>query len=338
MRLRRPSWGDVGTWLLAFLLAVGLWFFVNAGARTSERSLSVRLDLVDLPGGFVITSAVPETVDVRISGTGLMLSSIDSVGLSTSLDLAGVQPGVATYGLSAKDFALPRGVEINRITPSRISLRIDRVVRERVGVELDYRGELGRGLQVVEIQILPAQVDVTGPRAQVSPLTEVVTQAIDRSTLEPGVNERELALLGPGGLVQLRRTNVSARLVVERALTERVYEDVSVDLKSAQGWEVIPSAVRIVVRGPVGDEIEELGLAEGAAYVDASMLSAGEAIEVSPLVTLPPGFEVVRLEPATVRLEPLRRDASGAVLGELEPDAGAADIVKVDPAELEETP
>lgn len=312
--LVRPSWGDVGTWLLALTIAAGLWFFVNAGARTSERTLRVRLDLINIPTGMVITSNVPDYIEVRVTGSGLMLSSIDAKSLQTSLDLAGVQPGVATYTLNAKDFALPRSVEVNRITPSRISLAVDRLVRRKLPIRIDYRGDPEPGLKVVEVQVLPNEVAVTGPRARIAQLSEIDTQPLDRATLQPGVNERTLDLLGPGGQVQLRRPTVVAQVVVERELSERTFEDVPVVLKSGEGWTVHPKQIRIVVRGPKVD-IGGFELAEGAAYVDASSLTGGEAVQVRPLVTLPPGYEALRLEPPTVTLEPKAQEADTDLVG-----------------------
>ena len=302
--MQKVSWGDLGTWALAFLLAVGIWFFVNAGARTSERTLQVRLDLINLPGGMVIAGPVPDYVEVRVSGSGLMLSSIDANGLRTSLDLAGVRPGVATYALNARDFPLPRSVDINRMTPSRISLLIDRLERRKLPVQLDYRGELAPGLKVSEAQVLPAEVAVTGPSAKVAALEHVDTAALDRTGLVPGVNEQALDLLGPGGLVQLRRASVMARVLVERELGERVFDDVGLEIKGEADWIAKPERLRIVVRGPA-TELVGLALAPGAAYVDGTSLPAGEAVEVRPLVTLPPGYEIVRLEPPLVVLEPV---------------------------------
>lgn len=316
--LVRPSWGDLGTWLLALLLASGLWFFVNAGARTSERTLRVRLDLIRVPAGMVITSPVPDYVEVRVSGSGLMLSSIDQESLTTSLDLAGVQPGVATYTLNTKDFALPRSVEVNRITPSRISLSVDRLVRRTLPVRIDYRGDPEPGLKIMELQLLPSEVTVNGPRSQVKALTEINTQPLDRASLQPGVNERTLDLLGPGAQVQLRRPTVVAQVVVERELEERTFAHVPLEVQGSDAWFAIPGHVGIVVRGP-RVEVRSFALAPGSAYVDASGLAPGEAVEVRPLVTLPPGYEVLRLEPPTVTLEPRAPQTDTELVGPPEP-------------------
>ena len=301
--LVRPSWADLGTWLLALVLASGLWFFVNAGARTSERTLRVRLDLVNVPNGMVILGEVPDYVEVRVSGTGLMLSSIDQDTLRTSLDLSGVVPGVATYTLNAKDFALPRSVEVNRVTPSRVSIQVQALRRKRLPIEIDYRGDLQPGLRIGEVQLLPRQVRVRGPRDVVDGLERVPTEPLERGSLDPGVNERTLELLSPAPLVQVRRPTVVAQIVVKRVLAERRFDGVSLAIQSGEGWTVRPSEVTVVVKGPAA-ELSAFELAPGAAYVDAADLPPGARVEVRPLVTLPPGYEVVRIEPELVALEP----------------------------------
>ncbi len=312
----QPSWGDAGTWILAFLLATSLWFFVNAGARTSERTLRVRLDLIQLPAGMVITNSVPDYVEVRVSGTGLLLSSIDAQSLVTSLDLSGVRPGVASYTLNAKDFALPRSVDVNRVIPSRVTLNVDRVVRRTLPVLLDYRGDLEPGLKILESQVLPDEIAVTGPRARVAGLAQVDTQAVDRATLQPGVNEVTLDLLSPGGLVQLRQPTVAAQIVVERELAERRFEDVVLEIHSGEGWTVRPERVEVLVRGPQV-ELPSLELAPGAVYVDAASLVRGGPVDVRPLVTLPPGYEVLRVDPPAVTLEPEAESADKDQVGVL---------------------
>lgn len=308
-RGRRPGsghlWADLGTWLLALTLAVGLWFFVNAGARTSERTLRVRLDLVHLPSGMVITNPVPDYVEVRASGSGLMLSSIDAKDVRVSLDLGGVRPGLVSYTLSARDFGLPRNVEIDRVTPSRVSLQVDRLKQRRVPVHLELQGVLDNDLRIVEAQVLPSEVTVTGPRTRIEDLQSIETAPLDRASLTPGVNERTLDVLNPGGLLQLARTAVAAQIVVERDLRERAFEDVPVELKGERPrWRLDPERIRVVVRGPAS-EMAQLELAPGAVYVDPTDWTGDEPREIRPEVTLPPGFEVVTLEPETVGLSPV---------------------------------
>ena len=136
----RSRFGEAGTWLLAFLMALGLWVFVNAGERSSTRTLKVRLDLLDLPGRMVVTNRVPDHVDLQVAGSGFILATIDDSRLVTMVDLANVRPGRATYTLGPSDFSLPRNVEITQVSPSRVAVEVDRLSQRRfVGVPVVLR-------------------------------------------------------------------------------------------------------------------------------------------------------------------------------------------------------
>ncbi|HAC80768.1 MAG TPA: hypothetical protein DCG06_10765, partial [Deltaproteobacteria bacterium] len=99
-----------GAWALALLVAVALWLSVNLGERASERTVRLRIDLVNLPMGKIITNTVPAYAQLRLRGSGLLLSSIDTDRMATQLDLAGVRTGRVTYSLVASDLSLPRNV------------------------------------------------------------------------------------------------------------------------------------------------------------------------------------------------------------------------------------
>jgi YbbR domain-containing protein len=301
---------DGATWLLALLLAIGLWFFVNAGSKTSERTLRVRLDLAGLPAGMVITNPVPEYVEIRAIGSGLLLSSIDAKDLRAALDLSGVRPGVATFTLHSRNFSLPRSVDVTRVTPSQVSLQVDRLLRRSVPVRLETRNELEPGLSLTQSSVLPETVEVTGPRSAVAVLPAVETQPVDLAPLPAGVTDREVDLVYPGGLMQIRLPRVRVHLVVDRELAERSFAGVPLELRNAApGLEAVPAEVRVVVAGP-RDELGGLELRPGAAYIDATDLSEPGPHRVRPEVALPPGYRVVRVEPPVVEVR-LKRSREG---------------------------
>ncbi|MDG1399664.1 MAG: CdaR family protein [Candidatus Binatia bacterium] len=294
-----------GAWALALLVAVALWLSVNLGERASERTVRLRIDLVNLPMGKIITNTVPAYAQLRLRGSGLLLSSIDTDRMATQLDLAGVRTGRVTYSLVASDLSLPRNVDVTRVTPSRISLDIDVVDRRTVPIELLTTGELRAGLEFVEAVLLPAEVELEGPKGQLAGITQVSTQRVDLNGMDAGVNELMGRLQNPPGLVELRSRDVVVQLVIDRQLAQRSFPDVPIAIRNARApWLVDPDNVAIEVRGPAA-EIESLELNPSAITVDATDLPMPGPALLTPVVALPPGFDVVRIEPAqvTLRLE-----------------------------------
>jgi YbbR domain-containing protein len=305
-RFTLPSWGDVGTWLLAFATAVGLWAFVNSGERASERTLRFRLDTANLPAGMMITSRTAEQVEVRVSGAGIILSSIDAKRLRAVLDLSGVRAGVATYTLGSENFHLPRKVELIRVAPAQVSFHVDHVAKRSFPVRLEQRGELPAGLKLRDVQIAPGKVDVVGPETQLDTLRAVDTQPLQLASLEAGVVERELSLTRPGDLLQLKTDAVRVVLHVEPVMAQRELREVRIAVQRDQRpWDVKPEHVTVVVRGPES-ELNDLELPADGVRVDARGLTGNAERRVRPTVDLPPRFELVRIEPPEVvlRLQP----------------------------------
>lgn len=311
-RLRATSWSDVGTWGLALLVAAGLWLLVNMGERTSERTLRVRLEPENVPAGMMIINPIPEYAEVRVSGSGLILSSIDQKNLHTVLDLSGTKPGVLTFSLDPKNFELPRKVEVTRITPSQVTFHLDQLVKRALPVRLERAGEVPSGLRLKELALVPEKVEVSGPKLRVDAMQSVFTAALDLSRLQPGTQQIDVSLTQPGGLVQLKATEIRVRTVVEPVVVERELRGVKLEVRNgARPFRVRPDSVTLVVRGPEA-ELSSLDLSPGAAFVDASELEGQATSRAKPQVTLPDGMTLVRTEPAEVTLEPAGEESAPA--------------------------
>ncbi|MBY0276749.1 hypothetical protein K2Z84_15515 [Candidatus Binatia bacterium] len=311
-RLLATSWSDVGTWALALVVAIGLWLLVNMGERTSERTLRVRLEPENIPAGMLIVNPIPEYAEVRVSGSGLILSSIDQKNLHTALDLSGTKPGVLTFTLDPKNFELPRKVEVTRITPSQVTFHLDALTKRSLPVRLERSGEVPPGLRLKELSLVPEKVDVSGPKSRLDAMQSVFTAPLDLSRLQPGTQQVDLSLTQPGGLVQLKTPEIRVRTVVEPVVVERELRRVKLAIRdAARPLRAKPDSVTVVVRGPEID-LASLELSPGAAFVDGSLLEGPAPYRVKPRVALPDGMDVVRIEPAEVLLEPAAEETPAA--------------------------
>jgi YbbR domain-containing protein len=303
-RMRAMSWVDAGTWAVAVAVATGLWLLVNMGERTSERTLRVRLEPENLPAGMVIVNPIPDYAEVRVSGSGLILSSIDAKSLHTTLDLSGTRPGVFSYSLDPKAFELPRKVEVTRITPSQVTFHLDTMAKRTIPIRLERTGEVPAGLRLKELTLIPEKIEVTGPKSRLEGMQSLFTAPLDLTRLLPGTQQVDVGLVQPGGLLQLKVAEIRVRTVVEPVIVERSLRRVKLAVKGGERpLRARPDGVTLVLRGPEV-ELDAIELSPGDAYVDASGLEGPGPYRVKPQVTLPEGIELVRTEPAEVALEP----------------------------------
>ncbi len=115
--------------LLAAGFAVGLWIIVASQDR-GEVVYNVPLDLAGVPPGLEVASVGTETVDVRLQGLRHILSRIQDQDLRVELDLHGAQAGDVVARLRPENVKAPRGVQVVRVTPTRVRLTLEPADRD----------------------------------------------------------------------------------------------------------------------------------------------------------------------------------------------------------------
>jgi YbbR domain-containing protein len=263
------------------------------------------LELRNIPPHLMIVSPRVDFIDLRVSGPRTLLSRIDAERLAIVLDLSGVRPGPAVFRILTEALNLPRGVAVVRVTPSEVTLDLERVARKTVAVHLTLTGKPPSGLRVTDSKVAPEVVEVIGPTDEVEQIKQAETVAIDLSQAEPGLIEREVGLETPREYVSFSASRVHAQVQLEEPEQTRAFTGVPIVVRNAvYRTTVTPATVRITVRGP-RSTTELLELDHGAVYIDAAGLEPG-GHTATPSVDLPADVELVKQEPTSVKLRVLR--------------------------------
>lgn len=294
-RLRR----NLGSRAIAVAIAIGLWIFVNAGQHGSLQTYMVPIVYRGLPPGFLITNQHPDNVHVQISGPRTLLSLIDPARLSLRVDLTGVGVGQMQFGISPDFFAVPRGTDVTSLTPSQLTLDVDRIVERNVPVKLTLSGAVATGFEIKGTTVTPAMVTIKGPSKDVGRIDALATEplSIDKATADD-VGTVDLAALP--GMVRLETEAVTANVSVGPILVQKQFRLIQVVIRdSAYRSRIAPTRVTLTLHGPV------LTLAKldpkGIAYVDADSVPPG-IYDLPVQVNLPDAVELVKETPEKVRL------------------------------------
>jgi YbbR domain-containing protein len=290
--------GTLKVFSLAF--ACGLWLLVNAGERDTEKTLVVPIELRNLPSQMVVIGPQVESVDLQVMGPRTLLGQFNPRKIT--LDLSRVRPGSATFRVSADLLSLPRGVKVERISPSQVNLEIAAIIRRTVPVQPNLVGKPPPGFTVKEVAVVPNSVDIVGPAPEVEKIDAVPTAAIDVERLTQP-QTRELLLREPeGDLLTYNVERVRVRIDIQEVITTREFRRVKISVKNA-GFRVLvtPSQVDVFVRGPQ-PLVEQLALWDGEVFVDAAGQGPG-TVFLPVNVLLPPRIELVSQEPAEVEVK-----------------------------------
>jgi hypothetical protein len=116
--------------LLALGFAIALWLFVVTSEK-SDLILTAPIEIDGLPPGLVIAGQEPDSVDVQVHGLRGSLARLAPERVRARLSLTGAEAGEVTLRVLPENIAVPPGITVLRVNPSRIRLVLDMPTRSR---------------------------------------------------------------------------------------------------------------------------------------------------------------------------------------------------------------
>ncbi len=285
----------------SLVFAIGLWAFVNLGARDTEKALLVPLELRNIPDQYMVASSVADTVEMRVRGPRTLLGTIEDRRQRVVLDLANVRVGTTSFKIDSEMLNLPRGVRVVRVSPVQITLDVERVVRKSLPVSAGTAGTLPAGYRMAETEIRPPVVMVTGPAREVEALKTIITEPF-RVTAEEANFEESVSLVKPGDLVRLLPERVFVRGRLEEVAVSQDFKQVEIGVRNAiRRTRIRPGRIDVTIRGPQR-LLQGLKLSGENVFVDVAGLAPG-AHRGKIVVALPKGLEALDLRPEEVSVQ-----------------------------------
>ena len=291
---------NLGLKLMAVLLASALWFTV-AGEHDVERTMRVPLDLQNKSPLMEIVGERPTTVDVRVLGSSAVLNRMDPGEIIAVLDLSTAREGARLFSMRAENVRSPFGVDVLQVTPSNISLELERSAKRMLKVIPAVEGEPAPGFAVGPVTTDPTEVEVVGPESHIRDLTSATTEPIMVAGARAAVDD-EVTVGVSDSVVRLTvDLKAKVRVQIVPAPLERELSGVPVrsrNLAAGLTARVQPLVVRVTVRGQ-REALDAMQAATIDAFVDLAGLGPGRydlRVQFDPTQS----FGVSTSEPATV--------------------------------------
>lgn len=180
MPLSRILFRNLGTKLLALVIACATWFVLSGQRREriSERSYRIPLSIVNVPAGTMVVSPLPDAVDVRVRGAFTPLRTLDPSKLEAVIDLADAVPGEKRYPLGPADINAPSDIEIIAISPAEIRLLLDAIAEKTLPIVAELSGQPSAGAHLDDVSIEPRSARILGPAKTLARLSTLPTQPV----------------------------------------------------------------------------------------------------------------------------------------------------------------
>ena len=305
-RIRR----NLGLRAIALLLAVGLWFFVNAGQRGALAPMRVPVSYRALPAGLVIVNQRPDFVQIEVRGPRTLLSLLNPDRMVLRLDLSGVTLGQAVFKIGPEMFNVPRQTDVTRISPSQIVLDIDRIADRQVPIHVDVEGQAAPGYRVAAARANPPAATVRGPSRFVFHVDNVQTSPVEVNGAKADF-QVPVSLAPPTDRVTVLSPQAAeAAVSITEIIANRAFRGITVEVRDTDyKVKVEPQRIAVTVRGPV-NQLSGLDLS-GAVYVTAEDSLPG-LHDLPVQIDLPDGIQLVRANPDNVRVRIYRAKRAGS--------------------------
>jgi YbbR domain-containing protein len=182
---------NLGWKLLSLVAAFAIWLNISSEPELAT-IVSIPVEYRNYPKDLLISSASASTVSVEARGPARQVRAITDSKVACIVDFANVKgPGERTFTLTTAELDLPRGVELIRTIPSQLRFIFEQRTTKLLPVEVPFSGRLASGLSLVEKQVQPETLRVSGPESHVNDAAKLTSDPFDLSNV---LNDTERTL------------------------------------------------------------------------------------------------------------------------------------------------
>ena len=125
MSLRKMLTHNLGLKIMSLFLAMVLWLFV-AAEKDSEISLSVPVEIANIPAGLVVVSQPLSRIDVRFAGPKILIMSLQWNRPKVYLDMKDAHEGTTEFPGLERAIRICEGVRVTRVAPATVEVSLAR--------------------------------------------------------------------------------------------------------------------------------------------------------------------------------------------------------------------
>ncbi len=231
--------------VLSLIIGASLWYFV-VGEDRVDMTVTIPLELRNLPSNLVIANQYKKEIEVAISGSRRMIQEMRQQNISLPVDLGKAEPGALVIKNEAESIPLPRGLTVQRVQPANITLLVDKLVQKDFTIIPVTKGKPAAGFILESLTLNPAHITVTGPQTVLDKENAVATAVIDlegidrsgTSQVHLNLNETLLKLIG--------ETVIEAKATLTEIMVKKTVRGIPVMIaETVPPIKIVPATVTV---------------------------------------------------------------------------------------------
>lgn len=171
--------------LISLFLALILWLIlVPEDKAISEKTMTVPLEIRNIPVGLEMIERPTANVDINIKGPNRILKDAKSQEIRAVLDLEKATVYQQEFPVNPSSIYVPSGLTVTSVRPSKVNLKLDKTVEETLEIKPIVRGKTAAGYRIARVEVQPSKVMVRGPESRFKAKDMVTTAPVDATDLQ----------------------------------------------------------------------------------------------------------------------------------------------------------
>ena len=104
--------------------------------------------------------------------------------MQVKLDLGNAVVGQNIFSITQENITLPPGIFLRKVVPSVIEVTLDETIKREIPVQIDWVGELSKGLVLSEIFFDPEKIEVIGGKRILENLSTIYTEKVHLESMK----------------------------------------------------------------------------------------------------------------------------------------------------------
>ncbi|WP_457552841.1 CdaR family protein [Desulfobacula sp.] len=247
----------------ALILILFFLYLSGCTPEPVETDLLLPVDFSNVPENMVLTHFSTDKIEIRIQAYPKLMELINKKNIRYPVDLytdlefdpAGdsisIEPGSYLIPVEEKRIPMNRTIKILSITPSYLSVRLEKKVRKTFKITVPYIGKPAKGHIALDAATEPASVELIGAASLIQSIKELKTKPIDlTNAIENFKKKMPLDIKNPS-ITSSSDPIIIVSVPIQQKLVSKVIENIPIQVwNSTLKVNVEPSKITIKVKGP----------------------------------------------------------------------------------------
>ena len=187
--------------LVSLLIVSVVWFSISRGLD-SIKTFDIPVEYANQKSDMELLNTSATSVRLFLRGSRALLKSIRPEQIRVKMDLGKAVEGTNTFAITNDNLSIPPGLSLKEVRPMVVDVNLDTRSKKSLPIQADWVGKLPPDLILVQAQIKPETVELSGPTTILNGMRTIYTTSIPLNNIKAS-GKTDAKLVIPSAFLKL---------------------------------------------------------------------------------------------------------------------------------------